>query len=201
VAQADPSDEASTGSPGGAASLGEVPVDSGSATDSPEPLKLSGWMPGSDEADDLKRRCARLDSVDAENLKEARREMKAGGFSEAFALLDGLRERYPSDVLLLADLGWCRFAQEPDNIRSVDKALEWVDLGLAFAPNNKRALTVKARILCHAGRGEAAHEALRRVAPLLPDSAWIRSELAQRNESAEELVKAKGIRRFWGQRK
>lgn len=164
-------------------------------------IDLSDWTPGADEPDDMRKRCSRLDEVDAANLREAREAMKAGAFETAFGLLDALRERYPSDVLLLADIGWSRFGTNPDDLRTVDKAIEWVDLGLAFEPSNRRALSVKTRILCYCAREPEAHACLRRLAPLLPDAEWVRAELARRNESADEITRNKGLRRFWGARK
>ena len=104
-------------------------------------------------------------------------------------------------MLLLADIGWCRFSGDPDEMRAVDKAIEWVDLGLAFEPNNPRALAVKARILCYSRREEEAYACLRRLAPLMPEVEWVRFELARRNDSPEDIVEAKGLRRFWGARK
>ena len=190
---------------GSAADLGEETdrsvTDTASARvapSEPQSLEHTDWIPGADEADDIHRRCGRLDEVDAANLREALQAMKAGAFNTAFNLLDSLRERYPADVQLLADMAWCRFGSDPEDDRCVDKALEWVDLGLAFEPSSCRALAVKTRILCHTGREVEAHAALRRVAPLLPESEWVRSELERRNESADELVRAKGLRRFWG---
>jgi len=164
-------------------------------------IDLSDWLPGGDDTTEVRRRCARLDEVDAEKLREARRAMAAGAFETAYNLFDQLRERDPSDVLLLADIGWCQFSSDPDDIRSVDKAIEWLDLGLAFEPSNARALSVKTRILCYAGREEEAHANLRRLAPLMPETEWVRLELARRNDSPEEVEKARGLRRFWGGRK
>jgi len=162
---------------------------------------LSDWLPGEGDAEELRKRCARLDEVEAGTLREAREAMSSGAYETAFRLLDSLRERHPSDVVLLADLGWCRFSSDPDDIRTVDKAVEWVDLGLAFEPSNARALAVKARMLCYARREEDAHAALKRLAPLMPEADWVRAELARRNESPEGIADAKGLKRFWGAKK
>jgi hypothetical protein len=161
-------------------------------------VDLSDWMPGGDDPEELRRRCVRLDEVDSQKLREARRAMMGGAFETAFGLLDALRESNPSDVLLLADMGWCQFSMAPDDIRSVDKALEWVDLGLAFEPTNVRALAVRARVLCYAQREEEAHASLQRLAPLLPGAEWVRLELARRSEHLEGASKGRGLRRFWG---
>ena len=161
-------------------------------------VDLSDWMPGGDDPEELRRRCVRLDEEDSQKLREARRAMVGGAFETAFGILDTLRESNPSDVLLLADMGWCQFSMAPDDIRSVDKALEWVDLGLAFEPTNVRALAVRARILCYAQREEEAHASLQRLAPLLPGAEWVRLELARRSEHLEGASKGRGLRRFWG---
>jgi hypothetical protein len=164
-------------------------------------VDLSDWLPGADDPSELGKRCARLDEVEANTLREAREAMAAGAFETAFRLLDSLRESHPSDVLLLADIGWCRFSADPDQIRTVDKAIEWVDLGLAFEPSNTRALAVKARILCYALREEEAYACLKRLAPLMPESDWVRAELGRRNDSPEGIAEARGLKRFWGARK
>jgi tetratricopeptide (TPR) repeat protein len=164
-------------------------------------VDLSDWLPGSGDPSELRKRCARLDEVEANTLCEAREAMAAGAFETAFRLLDSLRENHPSDVLLLADIGWCRFSSDPDQIRMVDKAIEWVDLGLAFEPSNTRALAVKARILCYARREEEAYACLKRLAPLMPEADWVRAELGRRNDSPEGIAEAKGLKRFWGAKK
>ena len=164
-------------------------------------IDLSDWVPSADNPNELRERCVRLDEVDAARLREAIQEMAAGAFLTAFGVLDSLRESHPSDVLLLADMAWCQFSMDPDDIRSVDKALEWADLGLAFEPSNVRALSVRARILCYARREEEAHASLRRLAPLLPEAEWVRFELVRRNDSLEAVEKSKGLRRFWGAQK
>jgi len=164
-------------------------------------VDLSDWLPGGGDPSELRKRCARLDEVEANTLCEAREAMAAGAFETAFRLLDSLRESHPSDVLLLADIAWCRFSTDPDQMRMVDKAVEWVDLGLAFEPSNARALAVKARILCYAMREEEAYACLKRLAPLLPEADWVRAELGRRNDSPEGIAEAKGLKRFWGARK
>jgi DNA-binding response OmpR family regulator len=176
---------------GSVANAGMVP--GGGAT-----VDLSDWLPGGDDPEELRRRCVRLDEVDSEKLREARRAMMGGAFETAFSLLDSLRESNPSDVLLLADMGWCQFSMAPDEIRSVDKALEWVELGLAFEPANIRALAVRARILCYAQREEEAYASLQRLAPLMPSAEWVRLELARRSDHLEGTSKGRGLRRFWG---
>jgi CheY-like chemotaxis protein/tetratricopeptide (TPR) repeat protein len=164
-------------------------------------VDLSDWLPGGGDPSELRKRCARLDEVEANTLREAREAMAAGAFETAFRLLDSLRESHPSDVLLLADIAWCRFSADPDQIRTVDKAIEWVDLGLAFEPSNSRALAVKARILCYALREEEAYACLKRLAPLMPEADWVRAELGRRNDSPEGIAEARGLKRFWGARK
>lgn len=173
----------------------------GSVDRTEQTTDLSDWLPGGSDAGELRKRCARLDDIEGAALSEAREAMAAGAFETAFRLLDSLREGHPSDVFLLADLGWCRFSSDPDDIRTVDKAIEWVDLGLAFEPSNARALSVKARILCYAMREEEAYAALKRLALLTPEVEWVRSELARRNDSPEDIAGAKGLKRFWGTRK
>ena len=103
---------------------------------------------------------------------------------------------------ILADLGWCRFASAPNDSRTADKALEWVDLALAFEPDYADALEVRARILTASPKRKAdAIKALRRLLRIRKDSEWGRSELRRLDRDkpdGEDGKKKRGLGRLLG---
>ncbi|HCP45266.1 MAG TPA: hypothetical protein DIU15_04460 [Deltaproteobacteria bacterium] len=152
------------------------------------------WYPGCEDPTQVRQRSAQLDPEDASLLLQAHELMGQQKFKKAFGLLDGLRERDPSNSGLLADLGWCRFAQDTENERNVTKALEWVDLALAFDPGYRDALEAKARILCRCGADQQVIPVLQSLVGVDPDLKWAEDELALRKEAkeAEEAAQQKG---------
>lgn len=165
------------------------------------PLDL-GWWPGSDDPAELSRRRARLGHEDGDALVRAHQAMGRSDFQAAAVLLEGLRARFPSDPGVLCELGWCRFALAPRDPRTVEKALEWVELALAFMPDHRAALDTRAHILCATDRVEDAASALRRLLQRVPESGWARQELARRDRDGEQAAdKGRGLRRLWGRKK
>jgi len=152
------------------------------------------WYPGCDDAARVRQRSAQLDEEDSKLLLQAHEFMSQQKFKLAFGLLDGLREGDPSNSGLLADLGWCRFAQEADNERNIGKALEWVDLSLAFDPGYRDALEAKARILCRCGLDDQVIPVLESLVGIAPELEWAVEELAERKEAlaADETPQKKG---------
>ena len=159
------------------------------------------WWPGSSDPSALSRRRSRLGREEGDALVAAHQAMGRGDFNTAAGLLEGLRARMPSDPDVLAELGWCRYALAPTNSRAIDKAMEWVDLALAFRPDGLGALEAKARILCTTDRIDEAVVALKRLIRKVPDSTWAREELARRDQAVAEPDKARGLRRLWGRKK
>lgn len=159
------------------------------------------WWPGSADPSALSRRRSRLGKEEGDALVAAHQAMARSDFQGAAGLLDGLRTRLPSDPDVLAELGWCRFAMAPRNSRAIDKAMEWVDLALAFRPDGAGALEAKARILCTTDRDDEAVSALKRMLRRAPDSTWARDELARRDQKVATPDKGRGIRRLWGRKK
>jgi len=156
----------------------------------PIPEVPSGeWTPGDADPRGLQRRAARLPLESGDQLLEAHKALKAGTPGRAVELLEALRRRHPSDSGVLADLGWCRWAVGPHDETTLKKALEWVDLAIAFKPDNAPAREAKARILVHAGSPGAA-DAVESLLRLNPESAWGRAQRHQ--EPAPELA-AKGM--------
>jgi len=159
------------------------------------------WYPGIQNAGHLSERRSRMDVHDAEMLADAHTFMAQGEFDSAFAGLDKLRSRYPSDPYLLSELGWCRFCLGGVEARNVEKASEWVDLALAFQPDNVGALEVKARIQCRVGEPDDAVLALKRLIRRAPDSAWARQQLIQLDEGAAKTLAAANRKPLWRRQK
>jgi tetratricopeptide (TPR) repeat protein len=145
-------------------------------------IPAAGWYPGHGEAAALQRRVDKLGMLYGPLLREAHEAMEQGDWAQAHSRLEELRTRYPSDPGILTDLGWCRFAHSPTEARSIDKALEWVELALAFTPEHRGALEARARILMTTERHEDAVQALQRVRKLAPDAVWIQNAIEEREE-------------------
>jgi len=176
--------------------IGQAPVPPPKAT-----VTDAAWWPGSSDPSALSRRRSRLAREEGDTLVAAHQAMARSDFQTAAGLLEGLRARMPSDPDVLAELGWCRFAMAPRNPRAIDKAMEWVDLALAFRPDGASALEAKARILCTTDRDEEAVTALKRLMRRQPDSSWVREELARRDQQVAVPDKGRGLRRLWGRKK
>ena len=159
------------------------------------------WWPGSSDPSALSRRRSRLGKEEGDILVAAHQAMGRSDFQTAAGQLEALRSRLPSDPDVLAELGWCRYALAPRNPRAVDKALEWVDLALAFRPDGLGALEAKARILSATDRSDEAVTALKRLLRKVPDSTWARQELLKRDQPVASPDKARGLRRLWGRKK
>jgi curved DNA-binding protein CbpA len=174
------------------------------AVTTPAPLAevpRSTWWPGSADPSALSRRRARLGQDEGDALVAAHQAMGRSDFQAAAGLLDMLRAQLPSDPDVLAELGWCRFALAPRKTRAIDKAMEWIDLALAFRPDSLAALEAKARILCTTDRTDEAVTAVKRLQRKAPDSSWAREQLVQREEKVATPDKARGLRRLWGRKK
>ena len=155
------------------------------------------WYPGQHDPSQIRSRMEELDAEDAESLLAAHTEIKRGEFKKAFARLDELRAFDPSNSFVLADLGWCQFSLRPNDAREVEKALEWVDLALAFQPTHRNALEVKARILVSLEDPESdAGMVLRNLLKVVPDHSWAKRELAaeEAQKEAAQPEKKRGLR-------
>ena len=155
------------------------------------------WYPGQHDPSQIRSRMEELDAEDAESLLAAHTEIKRGEFKKAFARLDELRAFDPSNSFVLADLGWCQFSLRPNDAREIEKALEWVDLALAFQPTHRNALEVKARILVSLEDPESdAGMVLRNLLKVVPDHSWAKRELAaeEAQKEAAKPEKKRGLR-------
>jgi len=162
----------------------------------------STWWPGAEDPAVLSKRRRRLGKEDGGVLVQAHQAMARTEFHKAAPVLESLRHKFPSDPGILADLGWCRFASAPNDSRTADKALEWVDLALAFEPDYADALEVRARILTASPKRKAdAIKALRRLLRIRKDSEWGRSELRRLDRDkpdGEDGKKKRGLGRLLG---
>jgi curved DNA-binding protein CbpA len=163
------------------------------------------WYPGQHDPEEIDRRAEDLDSEDAETLRAAHGEIQRGEYKKAFARLDELRALDPSNSFVLADLGWCRFRDNPGNEREIGKALEWAELALAFEPGNRNALEVKARVLMsQSDPSSGAGVVLRNLIKVAPGHEWATGQLS-RFESLQAAAEAEdkpgGLRGMLGRKK
>jgi len=163
------------------------------------------WYPGQHDPGEIDTRAEDLDEEDADTLRVAHAAIKRGEYKKAFSALDELRALDPSNSFVLADLGWCRFAEQPDNERELEKALEWVDLALAFDPSHRNALEVKARILTRLGDPDKGTDiVLRNLLKVVPKHRWAEQQLKIQEglkAAAENADKGGGLRGILGRKK
>lgn len=155
-----------------------------------QPLKgahidpLTGY-PSKDSDHRLGLQSGRLGSHVLGRWRLARSTMAGGDFRRAFAMLEELRTSLPSEPGLLADMAWCRLnLGAPGDVRTIDKALEWVQLAEAFEMGHPDVVEVHARIMVRAEDDSAAVRALRRVLKSRPELTWAKTELKRREARA-----------------
>ena len=160
------------------------------------------WFPGRGDPDYVERQCRRLGSLEAEKFRRAQGRMSKGEFGAAYAIFEELRGRYPSEGAILAALGWCRHIVAPKDARALDKALEWVDLALAFQPDGSLPLETRARILV-AAEDPRADDAVKRVLRRTPTNTWAREVARSFAASQEDTVSTRTgvLRSLWGKRR
>ena len=141
---------------------------------------LAGY-PGTESGHRLSLQSGRLGSGLLTQWTEARAAMKAGDFRRAFATLEELRSSLPSEAGLLADMAWCRLnLGRPGDPRTIDKALEWVQLAEAFELGHPDVVEVHARIMVGTDDDAATIRAMKRVLKARPNLTWAKSELRKR---------------------
>jgi CheY-like chemotaxis protein len=111
-----------------------------------------------------------------ERWRHGREAMAQLDWKRAYAVLDGLRAIAPSEAGILADLGWSRWMAGPQDERTAEKSLEWIQLALTFDPDHRLAAEGEARILHAIGREDALRRALCRLLRVRPDHAWAIAE-------------------------
>ncbi len=199
----------SPGSTGSMSAVSDADLDAAFADEDPAAISMvlapveeeaTAWWPGSDDPSLLSKRRRRMDREDGDKLVKAHAGMAKSNWTEAAAIIEGLRQTYPSNAGLLADLGWCRFAIAPASVRGIDKAMEWVDLALAFDPEHADASEVRARILAATDRTDEALRAVKRLLRIRKTSEWGKAKLAELSAPADE-AKGKGLGRFLRRRR
>ncbi len=170
--------------------------------DLPPELNEGAWYPGLGVRGYVERESERFGAVEGEKFRRAHKAMSQNETNAAYRLFDELRGRYPSDPAVLAALGWCRHAGSRADQRTLGKALEWVDLALAFQPEHDAALEARARMLADAG-DERAHAAARRLARVQPNNPWAKQQVASRaqDDSSTTQTKSGVLRSLWGKRR
>ena len=160
------------------------------------------WFPGQDDPDFVERQCRRLGSLEADKFRRAQERMSKGEFGAAYSIFEELRGRYPSEGAILAALGWCRHTAAPKDPRGLDKALEWVDLALAFQPDALLALEARARILVDA-EDPRADDAVKRVLRRTPTNIWARDAARKFAAAKDDTVSTRTgvLRSLWGKRR
>lgn len=153
---------------------------------SPKPLRgahidpLTGY-PSSDSDHRLSLKSGKLGDHVLRGWRDARQAMKAGEFRRAFAMLEELRTTLPSEPGLLADMAWCRLnLGSPTDRRTLDKALEWIQLAEAFEMGHPDVVEVHARIMVGSPDDTGAIRALKRVLRASPELTWAKTELERR---------------------
>lgn len=170
--------------------------------DLPDELNDENWHPGAGVRGYVDREAERFGAVEGEKFRRAHQAMAQAEFNGAYRLFDELRGRYPSDPAVLAALGWCRHAGARADQRTLGKALEWVDLALAFQPEHDAALEARARMLSQADDPRAI-SAARRLGRVQPHNAWAKQLLAsqQEEESSTTQTRTGVLRSLWGKRR
>jgi CheY-like chemotaxis protein len=160
------------------------------------------WYPGQGDPDFVERVCRGLGALEAEKFRRAQERMGQEDYGVAYSILEELRGRYPSEGAILAALGWCRHCLAPRDPRVLDKALEWVDLALAFQPDDPIPLEARARILV-AAEDERADAAVRRVLREMPTHRWARriARTLTTEQDAPGSTRSGVLRSLWGKRK
>lgn len=183
--------------------MGTASPDRASTEPSQAPVSAGdAWYPGRGVTDYVARQSRRLGNLEADKFERAVKRMASGDFGGAYSVLEELRARYPSDGAILASLGWCRHAVAPGDARGLDKALEWVDLALAFQPDDALSLEARARIL-HATGDERAGSAVKRLFRHQPRNMWAKlvlTELSQQEDTAA-TTRSGVLRSLWGKRR
>ena len=137
--------------------------------------------PSADSDHTLSLQSGRLGGDVLNQWTRARAAMKDGDYRRAFAQLEELRSTVPSEPGLLADMAYCRLnlgsATDP---RTIDKALEWVQLAEAFEMGHPDVIEVHARVLVGSEDDAGTIRAMRRVLKKRPELAWARTELEKR---------------------
>ena len=118
--------------------------------------------------------------------QRARDAMDQSDWKRAYALLDALRAVAPSEGGILSDLGWSRWMAGPQDERTADKSLEWLQLALTFDPEHRLAAEAEARILHAVGREDELRRSLRRLLRLRPDHPWATAETARLAQAAPQ---------------
>ena len=136
--------------------------------------------------------------------QQARRAITLGEHRRAFSVLEGLRTELPAEAGVLADMAWCRLHLGlPSDPRTQDKALEWVELAVAFDPGDEDVIEVKARILAvSTSHGEAVRALTRLQRRNRDDLPWVRSYLSRHQAKQASEGDGKGrLSGLFGRRK
>lgn len=163
---------------------------------------LSGY-PSAASNDRLVARRAELGEEPATRWQQARRGIALGEHRRAFSVLEGLRTELPAEPGVLADMAWCRLHLGlPSDPRTQDKAMEWVELAVAFDPGDDDVVEVKGRILAVSDSHAEAVRALTRLQRRRSDLPWVKGYLARHKAKAASEEDGKGrLSGLFGRRK
>ncbi len=108
------------------------------------------------------------------DLLAASREMEAGRWDRALAILHTLRMQNPSDPDVLAELGWCAHNHGSSETTAPE---EYLRLAVTFDADHEKALEYLARLALHQDDTEGARGRLKRLTRLNPQNRWARRAL------------------------